>query len=152
MKIGQASCLTKTNIYSFPVLEDCFPLYTKRLLDLQTKFSGNSKRRNYYYQIWSPFLVIKTVALFGQRIQYICSLLALISLYPCDELTGFLKMNSTVRRSLVKMKHLYLFVSVIVLLFLFGSSEVLIAGELQKNKLGYGFKRGLVAGKDYVPG
>jgi subtilisin family serine protease len=52
----------------------------------------------------------------------------------------------------MKMKHLYVLVVLIILLFTFGSSAVITARELPKNKLGYGFKEGPVSGKDYVPG
>jgi subtilisin family serine protease len=54
----------------------------------------------------------------------------------------------------MKTKGSYLFVTMITLIFLFGfgSSAAVTAGELPKGKLGYGFEKGLVAGKDYVSG
>lgn len=50
------------------------------------------------------------------------------------------------------MKRPSVFVTLIALLFIFGSLTVIMAGELPENKLGYGFEGGLVAGKDYVSG
>jgi subtilisin family serine protease len=54
----------------------------------------------------------------------------------------------------MKIKDSCLFVTMITLIFLFGfgSSAALTAGDLPKGKLGYGFEKGLVAGKDYVSG
>ena len=50
------------------------------------------------------------------------------------------------------MKRPSVFVALIALLFMFGSLTVIMAGELPKDKLGYGFEQDLVAGKDYVSG
>jgi subtilisin family serine protease len=59
-------------------------------------------------------------------------------------------MKPSERRS--NMKRQSVFVTLVALLFMFGSLTVIMAGELSKDKQGYGFDLGLVAGKDYVSG
>ena len=50
------------------------------------------------------------------------------------------------------MKRPSVFVTLTALLFMFAGPAVIMAGELPKDKLGYGFEQGPVAGKDYVSG
>jgi len=52
----------------------------------------------------------------------------------------------------MKGKVIFLLVALTVLICFIGSSTAIMAGELPKSKLGYGFEKGLVAGKDYVSG
>lgn len=52
----------------------------------------------------------------------------------------------------MKGKVLFLLVALTALIFSLGSSTAIMAGDLPKDKLGYGFEKGLVAGKDYVSG
>ena len=52
----------------------------------------------------------------------------------------------------MKVKVLFLLVALTALIFSLGNSAAIMAGDLPKDKLGYGFEKGLVAGKDYVSG
>jgi hypothetical protein len=56
------------------------------------------------------------------------------------------------RRLHMKGKVIFLMVALTALICFIGDSTAIMAGELPKNKLGYGFEKGLVAGKDYVSG
>ncbi len=53
---------------------------------------------------------------------------------------------------MMKVKVLFLLVALTALICFIGGSTTIMAGELPKNKLGYGFEKGLIAGKDYVSG
>ena len=52
----------------------------------------------------------------------------------------------------MKGKVIFLWVALTALICFIGGSTAVMAGELPKNKLGYGFEKGLIAGKDYVSG
>jgi hypothetical protein len=53
---------------------------------------------------------------------------------------------------MMKVKVLFLLVALTALICFIGGSTAVMAGDLPKSKLGYGFDKGLIAGKDYVSG
>src|SRR4030043_1205766 len=56
------------------------------------------------------------------------------------------------KRLHMKGKVIFLWVALTALICFIGGSTAVMAGDLPKSKLGYGFEKGLIAGKDYVSG